>query len=87
MPFINSWNARQATKDISPSVRFCQEPKSLAPLPPPKLVAPTLSSEKPIDVTTMAETMGGTNRRQYLAVKPSTSSSRPPTITAPTTAP
>ena len=64
VPFISSWNARQATSEIRPSVRFCQLPKSSAPEPPPKLSAPTVSSEKPIDVTTMAETIGGTNRRQ-----------------------
>ena len=46
---------------MRPSVRFCQDPKSAADAsPPPKLVAPTVSSEKPMDVTTMAETIGGT---------------------------
>ncbi len=87
VPFINNWKARQATKEIKPSVRFCQLPKSLAPSPPPKLVAPTDNSEKPIDVTTMAETIGGTNRRQYLDVRPNATSSRPPSTTAPATAP
>ena len=84
---MSSWNARHATKETKPRVRFCQLPKSLAPEPPPKDVAPTLSSEKPIEVTTIADTIGGTKRRQKRAVKPNTSSSRPPTITAPTTAP
>ena len=65
-------------------MRFCGLPKSAAPEPPPNEVAPVESSEKPIDVTTTAATTGGTKRRQYRAVRPSTPSSRPPTMTAPT---
>ena len=84
---MNSWNARHATSEMRPRVRFCQLPKSSAPAPPPKLSAPTDNNENPIEVTTIAETMGGTKRCQYLAVRPSTTSSRPPTMTAPTTAP
>ncbi len=84
---MSSWNARQAANETVPSVRFCQLPKSGAPDPPPKLSAPTESSENPIDVTTTADTTGGTNRAQYWAVRPKATSSRPPTSTAPTTAP
>ena len=38
---------------------------------------------KPMVVTTQAETMGLTKRRQYFAVRPRSPSMQPPTITAP----
>ncbi len=41
-----------------PSSRFCGDPKSAAPEPPPNEAAPTPKSEKPMDVTTTAATMG-----------------------------
>ena len=44
---------------------------------------PVDSRLKPIVVTTHAETIGLTNRRQYFAVNPSKPSIQPPTITAP----
>ena len=42
---------------------------------------------KPIVVTTQAETMGLTNRRQYFAVRPRSPSMQPPTMTAPIISP
>ena len=58
-----------------------------APEPPPKEAAPTPSSENPIEVTTTAATMGVMIRRHQRANKPSSPSMRPPTMTAPTSAP
>ena len=66
-----------------PKAIFLGEPKSGAPLPPPNDAAPTLSSEKPMAVTTTAATIGEMMRRQYLANRPSTPSMTPPTMTAP----
>lgn len=43
-----------------PRIQFFAEPKSAAPVPPAKDEAPTVSSEKPIAVTTVAATMGAT---------------------------
>ena len=48
---------------------------------------PTFSREKPMVVTTQAETMGATNRRQYFTVRPSTPSMQPPAMMAPTMRP
>ena len=48
---------------------------------------PVDSRLKPIVVTTQAETMGLTNRRQYFAVRPRTPSMQPPTMTAPIISP
>ena len=78
-----TWKSRQATSETLPSSRLYQAPKSSAPLPPPKDEAPTLSSEKPMAVTTDAATMGVTMRHQYLASRPKTPSMQPPTMTAP----
>ena len=44
---------------------------------------PVESRLKPMVVTTQAETMGLTKRRQYFAVRPRSPSMQPPTITAP----
>ena len=44
---------------------------------------PTDSSEKPMVVTTQAETIGATKRRQYLTVRPKTPSIQPPTMIPP----
>lgn len=66
-----------------PSSRFCGDPKSAAPEPPPNEEAPTPKSEKPMDVTTTAATMGDMMRRQYFANRPSTPSMMPPTMMAP----
>ena len=68
-------------------VMFCPLPKSLAPSPPPKDLAPTESREKPMEVTTTAETMGEMALRHQVAVSPRRTSNRPPTRTAPMTAP
>ena len=83
LPFASTWNTRHAASDTHPSTRLCGEPKSAAPEPPPNEVAPTLSSENPMDVTTTAATMGEMMRRQYFANKPSTPSKMPPTMMAP----
>ena len=48
---------------------------------------PVDSRLKPIVVTTQAETMGLTNRRQYFAVRPRSPSMQPPTMTAPIISP
>ncbi len=82
-PFASTWNTRHDTSEMVPSSRFCGEPKSAAPLPPPNEDAPTPSSEKPMDVTTTAATMGEMMRRQYFANRPNTPSMRPPTMMAP----
>ena len=66
-----------------PRVQFCQEPKDSLPTPPAKELAPTLSREKPMAVTTQAATMGEMIFRQYLAQQPSRPSRMPPTMTAP----
>ena len=72
---------------IKPSNRFFQEPKSGEPEPPPNDVAPTERRENPIEVTTLAATIGDTIFLQYLAKSPKVPSTRPPTSIAPTTLP
>ena len=81
------WNAKHATSEMVPSAKLRRLPKSAAPLPPPNDVAPTESSEKPMDVTTTAATIGVMIRRQYCANRPSTPSMQPPTMMAPAAAP
>src|SRR5699024_457755 len=63
-PFAKTLNDKQEIKVIVPTITFCAEPKSTAPFPPPKEAAPTPSSEKPIDVTTQADTIGDINLLQ-----------------------
>ena len=83
LPFAIIWNTRHEISAMLPSAIFCGEPKSGEPEPPPNDAAPTESSEKPMDVTTTAATMGEMSQRQYFANRPSTPSIRPPTIMAP----
>ena len=83
LPFASTWNTRHETSEMVPSSRFCGDPKSAAPEPPPNEEAPTPKSEKPMDVTTTAATMGDMMRRQYFANRPSTPSMMPPTMMAP----
>lgn len=47
----------QLTRVTIPSIQLLAEPKSAAPVPPPKEAAPTERSENPIAVTTVAATM------------------------------
>ena len=86
-PLARPWNTRHARSETVPRMRFVALPKSSAPEPPPKEAAPTPSSENPIEVTTTAATMGVMIRRHQRANKPSSPSMRPPTMTAPTSAP
>ena len=76
----------QQSSVIVPSIQLEAEPKSALPLPPPKEDAPTESSENPMAVTTLADTMGVISRIQYLANRPRRPSMIPPTRTAPTMA-
>ena len=66
-----------------PKIQLVAEPKASLPLPPPKEAAPTERSEKPIEVTTLAATIGVISFIQYLANSPSVPSIRPPINTAP----
>ena len=72
----------QASSVTPPNTQFSQAPKFLLPLPPPKELAPTDNNEKPMDVTTLAATIGAT----ILANNPKTPSTIPPINTAPTIA-
>ena len=79
-------NKIQHNKVIEPKTQLVIEPKFSLPLPPPKDAAPTDNNEKPIAVTTLAETIGVISLSQYLAKRPKTPSIKPPTNTAPTMA-
>lgn len=83
LPFAIIWNTKHEMSAMLPSAIFCGEPKSGEPEPPPNDAAPTESSEKPMDVTTTAATIGEMSQRQYFANRPSTPSIKPPTIMAP----
>ena len=87
VPLARNWKARQHRSVTVAMVIFCQLPKSAAPSPPPKDFAPTASSEKPIEVTTTADTIGGIIRRHHVAVRPRATSNSPPIMIAPITAP
>ena len=87
LPLVRPWNKRHATSDNVPRNRFSGEAKSGAPEPPANVSAPVESSEKPIEVTTTAETIGPMKRRQYFASRPSTNKMRPPAMTDPMTVP
>ena len=67
--------------------RFSIEPKSLAVLPPPKELIPTLIRLRPMDITTVPVTTLGKNLRRGFRKKPKTPSNRPPMIYAPIIAP
>ena len=73
---------RQAASVMTATRRFCHAPvgytEELA-----KDEMPVESRLKPIVVTTHAETIGLTKRRQYFAVMPRRPSMQPPTTTAP----
>ena len=71
---------------IVPRIQFVAEPKFSLPLPPPKELAPTERREKPMEVTTLAATIGDISLIQYFAKRPRTPSTIPPTRTAPTMA-
>ena len=62
-------------------------PKSDAPIPPANELAPIGKREKPIAVTTVADTTCGMSLIQYLTKSPSNPSTRPPIITAPISVP
>ena len=55
---------------IVPSIQFVAEPKFSLPLPPPKELAPTERREKPMEVTTLAATIGDISLIQYFAKRP-----------------
>ena len=71
---------------IVPRIQFVAEPKFSLPLPPPKELAPTERREKPMEVTTLAATIGDISLIQYFAKRPRIPSTIPPTRTAPTMA-
>ena len=81
------WKRMQQISVMRPRIQFCAEPKSALPEPPPKDAAPTLSSEKPMAVTTVEETIGEISLIQYFAKRPRIPSTIPPTSTAPMMAP
>ena len=70
-----------------PMTQLVALPKSAAPCPPAKLLAPMGRREKPMAVTTVAATTWGMSRVQYLGNNPRQPSTRPPTMTAPTSVP
>ena len=81
-PFASALNMIHESNVIRPTIIYFGAPKS-STYPPPKLLAPTERSEKPIVVTTQAETIGDTILFQYLYVSPRQPSTHPPTIIAP----
>ena len=86
VPLIKICHSRHTSRVTIPITRLGTEPKSSA-YPPPKDRAAVLSRDRPIPVTTTAETMGGIIRFQYRAVRPRIPSNTPPASTVPTTAP
>ena len=80
------WNSRQQIRVTVPRIQFDGAPKFSLPLPPPKEAAPTDNRENPIEVTTLAETIGVISFIQYFANSPRIPSISPPTRTAPTIA-
>ena len=81
------WNRMQQSSVTEPRIQFVAEPKSSLPLPPPKEFAPTVSREKPMAVTTLAETIGAMILSQNFANSPRMPSTSPPMRTAPMIAP
>ena len=86
-PLANTWQSRQARSVTVPTIQLFMLPKSGAPIPPANELAPMGRSEKPIAVTTVAETTCGMSLIQYLTKSPSSPSTRPPTMTAPISVP
>lgn len=56
--FANILKRIQLNNVIVPIIQLVAEPKFSLPLPPPKEDAPTDRSENPIEVTTLADTIG-----------------------------
>lgn len=80
------WKMSAAASVMVATSRFCHEPSGYAD-EEPNDETPTFKMLKPIETTTQAEMMGEMILRQYLAVRPSTPSKRPPTMIAPTMMP
>ena len=83
----NTWQSRQVSRVTEPTIQLCAAPKSAAPCPPAKLLAPIGSNEKPIAVTTVAATIGEMILIQYFAKRPRIPSTMPPMMTAPINVP
>ena len=54
----------QLNRVMVPTMMYLASPKLGLPKPPPKELAPTAKRLKPMEVTTVAETMGGMSLRQ-----------------------
>ena len=86
-PVVQCLKKRMTTRTKRASSRFSTEPKSFAPLPPPKELMPTEISDRPMDRTTVPVTTDGKSLRRGLRKMPSTLSNRPPRMDAPMMAP
>ena len=72
---------------VVPTNKWFNEPKSLAPAPPPKYLIPTGNKDKPIDIITKLVTIGGNNFLSGFIKNPKIASIIPPTKPAPIIAP
>ena len=86
VPFMKICHSRQVSRVTPPVTQWGTDPKS-STYPPPKDRAAVLSRDRPMPVTTTAETTGAMIFRQYRAVRPRSPSKTPPTSTVPTTVP
>ena len=87
IPLVQCFTVRITTRTKIARRRFSIEPKSFAPLPPPKELIPTEIRDSPMDNTTVPVTTAGKNLRSGLIKNPRTLSKRPPRIDAPMIAP
>ncbi len=86
-PFVPCLKSKITIRTNRARQRFSTEPKSLALLPPPKVLIPTEIRLKPMDKTTVPVTTAGENLRRGFRKNPNTVSIRPPRMEAPIMAP
>ena len=86
-PFVQCLTNNITISTTNARNRFSNEPKSLAPFPPPNELIPTEISDSPIESTTVPVTTDGKNLLKGLINAPSTVSKRPPIMDAPIIAP
>ena len=78
---------RHTTNVAEPTIQLRALPKSAAPCPPAKLLAPMGRSERPMAATTVAATICGMSFVHLLGKRPRQPSTTPPMMTAPISVP
>ena len=80
---LNCFSINITIITVVPTKRWFNEPKSLAPAPPPKYLIPTGNKDNHIDIITRLVTIGGNSFLSGFIKKPKTNSIIPPTNVAP----